>query len=109
MDVNVRHWDSTERKVKTCYFDSQFHERLNADNLLDSINVSAAVGTFWISLTRNYSRDGFSKTLNIGSCAQHVHGAFQTGSSNTGWNLERFTSSKTNLKTISGTDIFSLW
>ena len=28
---------------------------------------------------------GFSKTVNIGSCAQHVvHGAFQIGSSNTG-------------------------
>ena len=30
-------------------------------------------------------KDGFSKTLNIGSCAKHVfHRAFQTGSGNTG-------------------------
>ena len=34
--------------------------------------------------------DGFSKTLNIGSCAQHVaHGAFQTGSSDTGWSIKK--------------------
>ena len=34
--------------------------------------------------------DRFSETLNIGSCAQHVvHRASQTGSSNTGWNLEK--------------------
>ena len=34
--------------------------------------------------------DGFSKTLIIGSCAPHVvHGAFQTGLCNTGWNLEK--------------------
>ena len=34
--------------------------------------------------------DGFSKTLNIGSCAEHVvHGTFQTGSSNAGLNLEK--------------------
>ena len=42
MDVNISYWDSTEHKVKTCYFDSQFLERPNADNLLDSINVSTA-------------------------------------------------------------------
>ena len=34
--------------------------------------------------------DRCSKILNIGSCAQHVvRGAFQSGSSNTGWNLEK--------------------
>ena len=42
MDVNIRYWDSTERKIKTRYFDSQFLERRNADNLLDSKNVSTA-------------------------------------------------------------------
>ena len=30
MDVNIRYWDSTERKIKTRYFDSQFLERRNA-------------------------------------------------------------------------------
>ena len=30
MDVNIRYWDSTKRKIKTRYFDSQFLERRNA-------------------------------------------------------------------------------
>lgn len=34
MDVSIRYWDSTERKVKTCCFDSHFLERPKADNLL---------------------------------------------------------------------------
>ena len=65
-------------------------------------------------------QDGFSKTLNIGSCAQHfVHGALQTGSSNAGLNLEKIlkgmfyffqdspAQSKT-FKIVSETDIFPL-
>ena len=40
MDVNIRYQDSTERKVKTRYFDLQFLERTNVDSLLDSVNVS---------------------------------------------------------------------
>ena len=63
----------------------------------------------------------FSKTPNIGSCAQHVvHGVFQTGSSNAGWNLEKILKGifysfqdsparKETFKTVSGTDIFPLW
>ena len=64
--------------------------------------------------------DGFSKTLNIGSYVQHVvHGAYQTGSSNTGSNLEKILkvmfylfqdspARRETLKTASGTDIFPL-
>ena len=60
--------------------------------------------------------DGFSETLNIGSCAQDVvHGAFQTGSSNRGWNLEKILKGmfylfqdsparRETFKTVSGTD-----
>ena len=83
MDVNIRYWDSTS-------------------NLLDSINVSTAKlkEDSFLHLTMdgpNVNRDvqnkfdnklvkdGFSKTLNIGSCAKHVfHRVFQTGSGNTG-------------------------
>ena len=102
MDVNIRHWDSTERKVKTHYFDSQFLQRPNADNFLDSVNVSIAKlkqdaflhlamdgpNVNWDVLNKLDNKlveNRFSKTLNIGSCAQHiVHGVFQTGSSNAG-------------------------
>ena len=34
--------------------------------------------------------NGHEKTVNIGSCAQHtVHGGFQTGTSNAGWNIDK--------------------
>ena len=86
MDVNISYWDSTEHKVKTSYFDSQFLERPNADNLLDSINVSTAKlkedsflhlamdgpNVNWDVLNKLDNKlveDGFSETLNIGSCA----------------------------------------
>ena len=75
--------------------------------VMDARNVN------WDVLNKHDNKlfeDGFSKTLNIGSYVQHVvHGAYQTGSSNTGSNLEkilkvivlsfpRFTSSERNLK-----------
>ena len=126
MDVNIQYWDITECKVKTCYFDSQFLERTNADKLLDIVNLSTAKlkeypflhlaldgpNVTWDVLNKFDNKlveDGFSKTLNIGSFAQHVvHGAFQTGSSNTGGKFRedfernvlsfpRFTSLKRNL------------
>ena len=105
MDVNSRYWDSTERKIKTHYFDSQFLERPNADNLLDSINVGTAKlkedaflhramdgsNVNWNVLKKLDNKlfeNGFTRTLIIGSYAQHVvHGAFQAGSSNTGWKV----------------------
>ena len=38
--ATFRSWDSTEHKAKTRYFHSQFFERPNADNLLNSKNMS---------------------------------------------------------------------
>ena len=90
---SVRYWDSSEHKVKTCYFDSQILERPNADNFLNSINVSTAKlkedsflypsmdgpNVNWDvpnKLDNKLVQDGSSKTLNIGSCGQHIHGAF---------------------------------
>ena len=33
--------------------------------------------------------NGHTKTVHIGSCAQHtVHGSFQTGVANTGWDIK---------------------
>ena len=72
------------------------------------------------TLDNKLVEDGFSKTLNIGSCAHHVvHGAFQTGSSNTGLNLEKILkgmfylfqdspAQRETFQTVSGTDIFPL-
>ena len=94
MDVNIKYLDSTERKIKTIYFDSRFHERPNADNLLDSIIVSTAKSKedSFLHLAidgPNVKWDVLNKLDNKldedGSCAHRVvHGAFQTGSSITG-------------------------
>ena len=130
MDVNIRYWDSTERKVKTRYCDSQFLERPNADNLLDSINVSTAklkensflhlamewpnVGWDVVNkLDNKLVEDGFSWKL----CSACCSWSFPNGSSNTRWNLEKILKGmfylsydsparRKTFKTVSGTDIF---
>ena len=44
----------------------------------------------WEVLDDTLVEDGYNKTLNIGSCAQHViHAAFQTGSSKTESQLDK--------------------
>ena len=62
--------------------------------------------------------DDHNKMLNIGSCTQHViHGAFQTGSSKTEWQLDKIMKAMFSLfkdsparrdvfKSVTGTDIF---
>ena len=107
MDINIRYWDIKEKKVKTRYLDSQFLERPNADNLLQSLKTAikdlkeesilqlAMDGSDvnWEILRKlgdTLVEDGHNKTVNIEGCAQHViHGAFQTGSSKTGWQLDK--------------------
>ena len=98
MNVSICYWDDKEQMVKTRYFDLQFLERPNADNLLDSIKLSTerlrnesrlqlardGPNVNWEVLTKldgKYVEDGYTKTMNIGSCAQHaIHDAFQNGS-----------------------------
>ena len=95
MDIRICYWDYKEQMVKTCYFDSQFLERPNADNLLDSIKLSTerlrnesllnlamdGPNVSWEILTKlddKLVEDGYTKTLNVGGCAQHaIHCAFQ--------------------------------
>ena len=107
MDVNIRIWNEKTNLAETRYFDSHFIERPNADNLLERIqestktlneecflqlsmdgpNVNCAVPE---KLDDNIQSNGHSKTLHIGSCAQHtVHGGFQTGSTNTEWDIDK--------------------
>ena len=40
MDVSISYWDDKGQMIKTRNFDSQFLERPNDDNLLDSIKLS---------------------------------------------------------------------
>ena len=84
--ISIRYWDNKEQKVKTRYFDSQFLERPNANNLLDSMNLSTTKlkdecllqlamdgpNVNWEVLRKldvKLVEDGYTKTLNIGSCA----------------------------------------
>ena len=82
-------------------------ERPNADNLSQSIKDSISglnEGNFlqlamdgpnmnWLVLNKlddMLIANGHEKTVIIGSCAQHtVHGGFQTGTSNAGWNIDK--------------------
>ena len=138
MDGSICYWDDKEQMVKTRYFYSQFLERPNADILLDSIKLSThrlrneslwqlsmdRPNVNWEVLTKlddKLVEDGYTKTLNIGSCAQHaIHGAFQNGSVKTGWGLQQILKSifylfndspvrRKTFKAFSGTDMFPLW
>ena len=137
MDINIRYWDSKEKKVKTRYLDSQFLEQPNADNLLQRLKTAIKdlkeesilqlaidrPNVNWEVLRKlddTLVEDCLNKTLNIGSCAQHViHGAFQTGSSKIEWQLDKVMKAMFSLfkdsparqdvfKSVTGTDIFPL-
>ena len=74
----------------------------------------------WEVLDDTLVEDGHNKTLNIGSCAQHViHAAFQTGSSKTESQLDKIMNAMFSLfkdsparrdvfKSVTGTDIFPI-
>ena len=107
MDVNIRFFNNTTNMVVTRYLDSKFLERPNADNLFTCICESISglwelkflqlsmdgPSVNWVVLDKLDDllvENGHTKTVHIGSCAQHtVHGSFQTGISNTGWDIGR--------------------
>ena len=94
--------------VVTRYLDSKFLERPNADfwkNLFTCIRESisglseskflqlsiAGLSENWVVLDKLDDllvENGHTKTVHIGSCAQHtVHGSFQNGVGNTVWDI----------------------
>ena len=95
MDINVCYWDTKKNIAVTRYFDSAFLDRPNASNLLDSLQESTkplagekslqlamdGPNVNWNvldGLDEQLIENGHTKTINIGSCAQHmVHGALQ--------------------------------
>ena len=107
MDVSICCWNDKEQMLKTCYFDLQFLERSNTDDLLDSIKLSTerlrnesllqltmdGPNVNWEVLTKlddKLAEDGYAKTLNIGSCAQHtIHCGFQNRLVKMGWGLQQ--------------------
>ena len=105
MDVNIRYWNHHKNIAETSYLTSRVLLRPNAENLSEELFISIGEldkgkflhlamdgpSTNWLVLDLVDNRlvdDGFSRTINIGSCSLHIlHGAFGTGIQSTGWNL----------------------
>ena len=106
MDVGIRYWNHCTELVETCYYDSQFLHRPNADELFQSLLLSSqklnpdkflqltmdGPNVNWKVLEKldnHRIENDFTKTLNIGSCSQHIiHGAFQNGAPSN-WNIDK--------------------
>ena len=104
MDIVIRFWDAQSKSVAVRYLNSAFMGHADAKSVLASFK-EAMVG---ISLTKllQVSMDGpavnwkflelLSKEehmtlIEMGSCGLHVvHGAFQTGHSASGWNVNSY-------------------
>ena len=107
MDAAVRFWNHKTGLAETKYFDSQFLRRPTAHNLFDSLYESMSEleknkllqlamdspNVNWNVLDLLDDKlvsDNFSKTLNIGSCAQHtVHGSLKSGFQKSTWNMDK--------------------
>ena len=103
---NVHYWDRKNIGVRR-YFDSVFLDCPNASNLLDSLQESTKPlpGEEFLQLAMdgpnvNWNvldgldeqliENGHTKTINIGSCVQHiVHGTLQNGFCKTDWNIDK--------------------
>ena len=99
MDLNVRFWNES-RNIETRYYDSDFLEKTNAENLFQSVKDASnglrrekvlqlamdGPNVNWEVLKKTDKMlvgDNYSKTVNIGSCHQHTaHSAFETGATN---------------------------
>ena len=107
MDIVLRFFNENTGQVETRYFDSRFLKRPNSINLLDilleglspldmdkMIQLSMdGPNVNWDVLKRlslSSEEKDSSKLINIGSCGLHVvHGALQTGTVATGWDINK--------------------
>lgn len=105
MDLHIRYWEETSKKVCTRYFNSHFLKRPNAKNILDAIIISIkdifperliqlsmdGPSTNWKVLdllNENRIEKDYPCIANIGSCGLHVvHGAFKFGMETTNWDI----------------------
>ena len=89
LDVNVRFWNECRNIVETRYYDTKFLDRLNAENLFESIRDASnglqqenflqlamdGPNVNWEVLKKTDEilvKNDYSKTINIGSCPQHT-------------------------------------
>ena len=106
MDVRVRYWNNRKNIAETCYFDLKFMRWPNADILLKNLDESisslnrglflqsamdgAQVNWNVLKLLDDKLSENLSKTMNIGSCAQHVvHGTLKTGTKSSEFNTDK--------------------
>ncbi|KAI2656593.1 AAA ATPase forming ring-shaped complexes [Labeo rohita] len=107
MDIIVRYWSDPEEKVGVRYFDSEFMGHTQAEKLLEKIKKTLSpldpkkllqismdgpmVNWKFLKMfpkDKSQSDPDAPKLLNLGSCALHVvHGSFQSGEKETGWNV----------------------
>lgn len=105
MDLIVRFWDSDVNKVTDRYFTSEFLGHATAADLLmhfkngtSSLNPSCLVQLsmdgpnvnwkFYRDFSQERQAEELPELLNIGSCGLHiVHGSFQKGAKESGWDL----------------------
>lgn len=109
MDLHVRFWCNIKQQVCTRYLNSAFLTTSSAEDLLESfkealnplsvdnlLQVSMdgpAVNWKFFRLLKSDIElgEGSPELLDIGSCGLHViHGAFQTGHSKAGWQVNQF-------------------
>ena len=107
MDVNLRYWNDEINITETSYLYSKYLLRPNAENLKCELNASITgldmakslqllmdvPNTNWnvLNLVSNHLiENGYKNLVEISSCSLHtVHGAFQTGATKTGWELNK--------------------
>ena len=105
MDMTVRFWDSEYNKVVERYFHSNFLGHATAADMLYHFNKGIAEldpscliqvsmdgpnvnWKFYRSFCEERKAAELPDLLNIGSCGLHVvHGSFQNGAKESGWNL----------------------
>ena len=107
MDIGIRFWNKRTGLVESRYYGSKFLHRPNASELLKII--LEATSDLKLDKLIQLAMDGptvnwkvlealdvyleekdVSKTINIGSCSQHVvHRALKTGTSNTEWGIDK--------------------
>ena len=107
MDAGVQNGNNTKNIAETCYFDSKFMRQSNADVLLKNLDESISslnrgqflqlamdgpqVNTNILKLLDDkLVSENLSKTVNIGSCAQHtIHGALKTGTKSSEFDTDK--------------------
>ena len=106
LDVVLRYWDTTEATVKTRYYSSEFLGHTRAEDLSEKFKQSMShleqkkmlqlsMGGPSVSwkvfrlLSESRESNGYPSLVNTGSCGLYViHGSFQMGAKESGWDIE---------------------